>query len=84
MIIQFLFTILISIAQALTGFLPTVETLPWGIDALLVTSTGYFKGFMQIFPPLQIVFGAFMLYLGFRLLLIVLKIFMGKRTPHHD
>jgi len=68
----------------MVSWLPTATILPWGLDDLWITSIGYFKGFMLVFPPLTIVFDAFMIYLGFRLLLIVLKIFLGKRTPHHD
>jgi len=33
---------------------------------------------------MEIVFQAFMIYLSFRLSLILLKFFLGKRTPHHD
>jgi len=84
MITQFLFTIIITIFGAITQFLPDVTTLPFGMDELLISSTGYFKGFMGIFPPLQVVFGAFMIYLSFRLLLILLRVFLGGRTPHHN
>jgi len=40
MITQFLFTIIITIFGAITQFLPDVTTLPFGMDELLISSTG--------------------------------------------
>jgi len=84
MIIHLLFSIIIMIFNTLVSWLPSVSVLPFGMDSLWISSVGYFKGFMLIFPPLEIVYQAFVFYLGFRLLLIVLKVFLGKRVPHHD
>lgn len=70
--------------NTLVSWLPTADTLPWGLDDIWTDAIAYFKGFTELFPPMEIVFQAFMIYLGFRLLLIVVKIFVGSRVPHHD
>ena len=55
--------------------LPRVEVLPLGMDEALTTAVTYFKSFMEIFPPFQIIYTAFMFYMGFRITLLVLKLF---------
>lgn len=84
MITQYLFSFLIMIAKVIFGWLPIVTELPWGIDEIFVTAIQTFKGVMGYFPPLEVVLGAFLIYAGFRLGLIVLKIFLAHRAPHHD
>jgi len=84
MIIHIFFSIIIIIFNTVVSWLPTATVLPWGIDEILVFSVGMFKGMMLIFPPLEIVFEAFLAYLSFRLLIIIVTIFAGSRSPHHD
>lgn len=52
---------------------PRIETLPFGMDEPLVTAFGNFNAFMDMFPPLHITFVAFMIYLGFRVAVLVLN-----------
>jgi len=84
MIIQLLLQILISGLNVIFGWLPDASTLPFGIDEILVDGVGQFKALMALIPPLETVFTAFMIYLSFRLGLILLKVFLGNRTPQHD
>lgn len=84
MIIKIFISVIVLIITSITSWLPTVEELPWGLDDLWQTSVASFKAFIEVFPPLQIVFSAFLIYLGFRLTLILIKIFVGSRVPHHD
>lgn len=73
MITQTLFSAIFGLFGFLLSSLPQVTTLPWGIDSILVGAMGTFRALMALFPPLQVVFTAFMFYIGFRLLLKLLK-----------
>lgn len=56
------------------SWLPQVTVLPLGMDTALSTATGYFRSFMAVFPPLTVVFTAFIWYLSFRIMLLTLKL----------
>lgn len=73
-----------TVLTALFSFLPRVTVLPWGIDGWLSSGVGMFDSIVQGFPLFGTVMQAFLLYLGFRLTLKVLKLVMGSRTPQHD
>lgn len=83
MITQFLFSILMTIAGVLFGWLPAVETLPLGIDDALSTVFGWMRSFITEVWPAQVVLEVVLWYLGFRVGLIVLKLFLGHRAPKH-
>lgn len=82
MLLQLLLTILINLLNILTSWLPTVTTLPF-IDSYLVSAMGGIHSLIENFPILQDVLTAFLIYLGFKLALLVMKLFMGSRTPTH-
>ncbi len=50
--------------------LNTVDALPWGTDSFIVSGVSYFKLLTQYFPPFQTVFDAFLIYLGFKVLVM--------------
>lgn len=52
---------------------PQIETLPLGMDEALTTAFGYFNEFMSLYPPIAIIFKAVMFYLGFKVILLILK-----------
>lgn len=82
MIIYFLLFVLLALAQQLflaVGF--ATDQLPWGLDAIMVTAVGYYKTFEYIFPPIGIVFTATMIYLGFKGIMLVMKLVLGARAP---
>lgn len=54
--------------------IPKITELPLGMDDYLTMSVGYFKSFMEIMPPFQVVWDAFMFYLGFRIILLTLRL----------
>jgi len=60
------------IVNALTSFLPTVTTLPFGIDAILANGMGYFFFIAVYFPPLTTMYNAFLFVVAFK---IGLKVF---------
>lgn len=83
MLTTFILDFFTYLGEVLSSIFGIVTVLPFGIDPILVSAVGSFKAFMVIFPPLQIVFQAFMIYLGFRMTLLVFKLILGSRSPHH-
>lgn len=81
MLITALIVAVIAILNALTAFLPSVTTLPYGMDGYLIEAIGYWNSFIGIFPPFQDVFNAFCVYLGFRVTLMLLRLIFGHRAP---
>lgn len=67
MITQSIFSTMFSLFALLFNRLPQVTILPWGVDEILVQAVGSFKAFMAVFPPMQIVFNAFIIYISFRI-----------------
>lgn len=81
------YLIMLSIGNVLSimfSFLPSVTTLPYGIDPIAVQAMGYVRAMIVIFPPLGVILQAFLYYLGFRLILAIVKVILGGRAPHHD
>ena len=85
MIIQFIIQMITGIFQTFLGFFPIVTTLPWGLDSTVSFAIGLFKGFANIFPPITAVFTTFMIYLGFRVALMLFGVvpIFGKMVNAH-
>jgi len=81
MIWYYILTFFGNMINATLSFLPEVTELPFGMDEILVNAVGYFRQFMSYFPPLQVMFTAFMIYISFRLLLVVLRLFKLYNNP---
>jgi len=58
-----------------TSWLPTVTTLPFGMDNALTLGVGYFKTVADLFPPLAVLLEYVLIYIGFKLTLLVLNLF---------
>jgi len=56
------------------SWLPRVDILPLGIDGYLSSAITSFKAFSEIFPPLALIFQAFMFYMAFKVSLLTLKL----------
>jgi len=84
MIIQLLLQIIISALNVITSFLPKVETLPFGMDYILDSGMQYFRTVMVSIPPLETLLTATMVLFSYKLGMIILKIFLGSRTPKHE
>lgn len=83
MILFFILTFLLTSVSFIFSALPTVTVLPWGIDEFLVSGMGQFRSLMEFFPPFATVLSAFLVYIGFRLTIILLRFFLGSNTPTH-
>ena len=85
MLIQLLIKVFIGMITVVFGWLPAGSTLPTfgtiNLDTIFSTGFGYFHFLAGIFPPLTTVATAASIYLGWRLVLIVVKLILGHRTP---
>lgn len=85
MISQAIFSLLILVLGAVFGLLPDATTLPtWGgvnLDTIFSNGFGYVRYLATIFPPLTVIISAASIYLGFRLILIIVKLVLGHRSP---
>lgn len=52
MITSLLISFIMEAMSWLLSFLPTVSSLPLGLDSTITTIFGYYRGFATIFPPL--------------------------------
>lgn len=87
MLIQMLIGALISLLVVVFGWLPVVTSLPFGIDSFIVTGVGYVNFISTIFPPLGILYTAFLWVIGWKITLLVIRMipvirhmFIGKHT----
>lgn len=53
--------------------IPIITELPLGMDSAVSSGFGYFKEFMTLYPPIAIIFNAFIWYMGFKLVLLILR-----------
>jgi len=81
MIFFFIIQAVVYVISLFLAPFPVVETLPWGTDSFLASGMGYYRTLMAFFPPFSTVLSAFLLYVAFRLGIIVLRFFLGSRTP---
>lgn len=81
MIISFLLNAILTGLSVLFSLLPVVEELPFGLDAFFVSGVGGYKQLMAFFPPLETVLIAFGVYLGFRIILLIMRVFLGSNSP---
>lgn len=49
------------------------------VDSYLVTGFGYWNAFLSELPFLQVVWQCFILYIGFKMSLMIVKFFFGHR-----
>jgi len=82
MIIDALLQFLIQFGQELQNVfgLSQITELPWGIDDVLTTGIGGYHALATYFPPLNVVMTAFIIYIGFRVVLMILRAvpFLGR------
>lgn len=86
MIFQLLFSIIFGLLGVLLFFLPGFGDipllLPWGLDAVVVSFASLVKGAVDTLPYLSVLIEVFIYSIMFEGALIVLKMFLGARSPH--
>jgi len=83
MIFSFIIIAVLYLFSLFLAPFPTVTELPWGVDSFFSNGMGYYRQLMVYLPPLSTVLDAFLIYIGFRLSIIILRFFLGSRTPTH-
>lgn len=85
MIVNLILNVFILILGALFSWLPQVTTLPfivdYDIDTALNTGVGQLYTFLNAFWPIYIMFQGFLFILGYFAIKMVLKFFLGSRSP---
>jgi len=87
MIFEILFALIFGVLGVLLSFLPGYDVssgilyLPFGIDEILVLVSSAFHGAIESFPYLQAVLVALLAVVSFEIVVIVLRLFIGHRTP---
>jgi len=82
MLINFLFFILTTLVSLIFAFLPSGDRLPYGLDDTLITAVAYYNQFAESFWFLEIIIQAFVLYLGFLIALVIIKLILGTRADY--
>jgi hypothetical protein len=85
MITDLFINMFIVLLKAFFGLFPVVSQLPFGTDEYVIYAVSMFKGFANIFPPISAIFSTFLIYLGFRVGLLLWTIipWFGKMVNPH-
>lgn len=85
MIWTYLFVFISSFLNGVFSFLPTVTTLPTifgiDIDAQLTAAVGVLNDIGTYYWPIRDLFIAVGFFLTYKLLMLVIKLFLGSRAP---
>jgi len=81
MIIDIFLSLIVILATLLFSWLPDANTLPWGLDSILINGTQLFTSFREIFWPLDYVLQVSLIYFGFLIAMMFVRIFIGNRSP---
>lgn len=85
MIIQLILYVILSVLTLLFSWLPVVTTLPsvngYNIDAALVQGVAMFYTYAGAVWPVLDVFNGFLFLMGYYLLKMVVRFFLGHRAP---
>lgn len=73
MIVTILFALVTLLLTAVFQYVPVITELPYGIDSILVTGMTYLHAIIAVFPPLGIMLSGFLIILGFKTLMLVLR-----------
>jgi len=83
MITYLILSFLVSIVGILFSLFPIIEELPWGVDSFLASGVSTFKAMSTFFPPFETLLSCALIYVSFRMGLLVIKFFLGSRVPSH-
>lgn len=88
MIINLILNILVDAISVVFIAFDPITTLPVvggvDIDANLVTAIGWFNRITVALWPLAVMMEAFLFIMGWYVIKLTLKLFLGSRTPGHD
>lgn len=85
MIINFIISVIVNILASIFQWLPIVTTLPtingFDLDTAVSTGIGSFNTFITTFWIFSTIFQGFLVLLGYYSLKVLVKVFLGARTP---
>lgn len=81
MITYLILRVIILLVGFIFAVFPIITVLPWGVDEFLVSAIGSYRHLAEFFPPLSLLLTLSLLYIGFKLGIIMLRFFLGSRTP---
>jgi len=81
MISYLLLKSIIVIVGLVFAFSPVITELPWEIDSFFLTGITGFNYLAEFFPPLRLFMTLTLIYLGFKVSMLVMKFFLGTHTP---
>ena len=85
MLINTIFYLVNAALALLFSWLPDGTTLPTfgsvNLDTVFSNGVGYYRFLATIFPPLTTVLTAATIYLGFKVVMLIIKLILGSRTP---
>jgi len=80
----YLILFVVSVLNIVLSWVPVVTSLPFGIDLFLSAVFGYVQAFGEVFWPFKPILNVIFFMIPFYLTLLVVKVFLGARTPHAD
>lgn len=81
MLIFYLLTLLVLIGDVLGKTFGFVTVLPYGVDSVLISAVSWFRGAVETLPYLEIVLTYFLYAVAFEIVLLLVKMVLGSRTP---
>jgi len=86
MIFTLIFGMFVTIFAVIFQYFPIVTELPFGSDAILSTGMGYIHFVIAVFPPLGIMLSGFLVIIGFKMLMLVLRAvpIIGRMVGAHN
>jgi len=81
MILLYVLNFAIFVLTAPLALMPDVFTLPFGLDGAMVKYSAYMHTFLNEFWFLSRVYNDFLILLTVVSSLLILKLFLGSRTP---
>lgn len=86
MILQAIYSAIIIVFDYVFSFMPDATRLPTflgvDIDTTISSGFGYVRTIAETYPPLTWIVYATGIYLGWKLLLLIIKAILGSRAPH--
>jgi len=84
MITFFIIKAIISVISIVFIFMPVIEELPFGVDAYIEQGVSGYKLLASYFPPLDLFMDLFLIYIGYKLIMLLIKFILGNRTPSYS
>jgi len=79
MITLFLLNVFFGVVQLVLSILPTVSTLPFGMDEVFVTALGYWHSFLDVMWIFELPWELLVWYIYYKIVVALVRIVIGNR-----